>query len=103
MNIFNFLYFQKSRDVTQIPKKLDMFVRKKFMFRINVDSRNVKGVSSMYLATRMSDNIDLKVIPVLVMKQLNLVKETWIPIALVTLAKFILLTLFFLPYSVTLS
>lgn len=51
--------FQKFGDVTQIPEKLDMFVGKKFMFRINVDSRNVRGISSMHLATRMSDDSDL--------------------------------------------
>lgn len=45
--------------VTQIPEKLDLFVGKRFIFKINVDSRNVKGVSYVYLVTRMMEDSEL--------------------------------------------
>lgn len=32
---------------------------KRFLFKVNVDSRNVRGVSSMFLVTRMTDNAGL--------------------------------------------
>lgn len=53
------ILLQSSGDLNQFPDRQDEFLGKKFIFKIQINDRNIRGYNSDYIVMRMTNEEDL--------------------------------------------